>query len=432
MVAKPMVDYLLTHDFSLTIASRTLSKAKKLIGDHPQGKAISWTVDLLELLDELIAANDLIVSLLPYAHHVSIAKLCIQHRKHMVTTSYVSPEMKALHDEAVAAGIILLNEIGVDPGYDHMTAMRIIDQIHDMGGSIHEFYSLCGALAAPEALDNPFGYKFSWSPKGVVMASNNGAKYLKEGKIVEIPTEDLFKDPMTVDFPEVGKLEVYPNRDSLSYIDIYQLPAIETMFRGTFRFPHWCESMDAIKALGMTSYEKVAFGQRSYRDFTCEKCGGVEKDIREEIAKKLNLAKDSPALDAMEWLGFFSDELIPPDVDSPYDLTCKLMMSKMMLQEGERDMVVMLHQFRATMADGSSQQIRAHMLDFATMEDTSIARTVALPAAIASRLILESKICDTGVHIPIAKSIYEPVLEELDALGIRMHEEWKEATELAL
>ena len=168
MVAKPIAEYILDNNIQLTIANRTLSKAEKLIGNHKHGKAVLWTVDDVTTLEQLVSENDLVISLLPYTHHVTVAKLCIKHKKNMVTTSYVSPEMKALDAEVRAAGIIILNEIGVDPGFDHMTAMRIIDKVKSEGGKIKEFYSFCGALTAPENTDNPFRYKFSWSPRDVL------------------------------------------------------------------------------------------------------------------------------------------------------------------------------------------------------------------------------------------------------------------------
>ena len=216
MVVKPMVHYLLDQHFEVTLASRTKSKAERVLEGYSRGSALSWTIDQLDLLDTLIESHDLIVSLLPFIHHVAVAERCIIYKKNMLTTSYVSPEMRALDTEAKEAGIIIMNEIGVDPGYDHMTAMEIIDRVHEEGGKVDEFYSLCGALCAPEASDNPFRYKFSWSPKGVVMASNNGASFLKNGQVVELETTDLFKKPLEIDFPEVESMHVYPNRDSLS------------------------------------------------------------------------------------------------------------------------------------------------------------------------------------------------------------------------
>jgi len=424
MVAKPLADYILDHQIELTIASRTLAKAEKLIRDRSNGKALEWTVDDQQTLDTLIAEHDLTISLLPYTYHVSVAKLCVKHKKNMVTTSYVSDAMKALDTEAKKAGIIILNEIGVDPGFDHMTAMHIIDKVKAKGGKIKEFYSLCGALAAPEEADNPFKYKFTWSPKGVIMAGNNGAKFLKNGKTLEIPTENLFKDPLKIDFPEVGHMEVYPNRDSLAYINLYGLEGIETMYRGTFRYPDWCEIMDAIKTLGMTSYEPQNFEQKTYRKVMARQLKVYPANIKEKVAERLKLDIDSPAITAMEWLGLFSDNLVAFNEGSNFDLTCDLMLRKMMLPKGARDMVIMLHAFLVENADGTKEVIKSHLLDYATIEDTSIARTVALPAAIASKMILDGEITDTGVHIPISKTIYEPVLNELEKLGIAMVEEW--------
>ena len=424
MVAKPIADYLLDNNFELTIASRTVSKAVDLIKKRENGKAIAWTVDDMDDLEVLVSEHDLTVSLLPYAYHVAVAKLCIKYKKNMVTTSYVSPEMTALDAEARKAGIIILNEIGVDPGFDHMTAMRIIDKVQSDGGKVKEFYSLCGALAAPEETDNPFKYKFSWSPKGVVMAGNNNAKFKKKGEIVEIPTENLFKTKLKINFPEVGDMEVYPNRDSIAYIDIYKLPNVETMFRGTFRYPNWCESLDAIKALGMVTNEKQYFEGKTYKEVLANQLNVSPDNLKEKIAEKLELKLTSPAMISMEWLGLFSDKMVHLKEGSTFDITSDLMLEKMMLPEGARDMVMMLHSFLIETKEGNYEVIKSRLLDFATEEDTSIARTVALPAAIAVKMILDGKIKDTGVHIPIAKTIYDPILNELEKMGISMIEEW--------
>ena len=424
MVAKPLVDYLLNNHIEITIASRTLAKAEKLIGERKNGTAVSWTVEESEKLDNMVSTHDLTVSLLPYTHHVTVAKTCIRHRKNMLTTSYVSEEMKSLNGEAQKAGILILNEIGVDPGFDHMTAMRIIDKVQEQGGKIREFYSLCGALAAPEEADNPFRYKFSWSPRGVIMAGNNGARFLKDGKVVEIPSENLFKAPMLVDFQGVEEMEVYPNRDSLAYIDTYHLQGIETMYRGTFRYKNWCEIMDVLKTLGMTDYKPKDFEGKTYRKVIARRLQVYPANIKEKVAERLQTGIDSPAIVALEWLGLFSDDLVRITKGSNFDLLSDLMLEKMMLPEGARDMVIMLHSFLVEKADGTKEVIKSHLLDFANGEDTSIARTVALPAAIAVKLILDGKITDTGVQIPIPKSIYEPVLNELETLGIAMKEEW--------
>lgn len=424
MVAKPMVDFLLENNIELTIASRTLAKAEKLLHNRNNGKALAWTTKETAKLETMIAEHDLVVSLLPYTEHVGVANLCVKHKKNMVTTSYVSEAMKDLDIAAQKAGVLILNEIGVDPGFDHMTAMRIIDKVHAKGGKIREFYSLCGALAAPEEADNPFRYKFSWSPRGVIMAGNNSARYLKKGEVVEISSENLFKNPLQIDFPEVGEMEVYPNRNSLAYIDLYKLEGIETMYRGTFRYKNWCEIMDALKTLGMVSYEPKNFEGKTYKGVLAEQLNVYPANIKEKVTERLALSIDSPAVVAMEWLGLFNNDLVQIKEGSTFDLTTDLMLKKMMLPDGARDMVIMLHSFLVENADGSKQVVRSRLLDYSTQTDTSIARTVALPAAIAVKMILDGKISESGVHIPISKSIYEPVLDHLEKMGIGMKEEW--------
>lgn len=424
MVARPIAEYILENNFELTIASRTVEKAEKLIDGKPNGKAIDWNTDETEVLEKLISDHDITVSLLPHTYHVAVAKLCIKHSKNMLTTSYVSGKMKALDKAAKKAGILIMNEIGVDPGFDHMSAMHVIDKVHEKGGKILEFYSLCGALAAPEETNNPLRYKFSWSPRGVIMAANKSATYLKNGEVIDVPSENLFKNPLLIDFPEIGEMEVYPNRNSLDYIGLYNLPDIKTMYRGTFRYKNWCEIMDALKKLGMISYDRVSFEGKTYKKAMARQLDVYPANMKEKVAERLNLPINSAVIIALEWLGLFSDDLVQMSEGSTFDLTTDRMQEKMMLTEGARDMVIMLHSFLIENEDGSKEIVKSHLLDFATQKDTSIARTVALPAAIAVKLILEGKINDTGVQIPITKNIYEPVLNELKTLGISMTEEW--------
>ncbi|MCX6282823.1 MAG: saccharopine dehydrogenase [Bacteroidetes bacterium] len=340
--------------------------------------------------------------------------------------------MRQLDAQAKEAGIIILNEIGLDPGIDHMSAMRIIDNIHAKGGAVLEFYSVCGALPAPEAADNPFRYKFSWSPKGVVMAGNNDALFLKHGKIVNVPSKELFNYPFEVDFPEVGRLEVYPNRDSLAYRDIYGIPEAQTVYRGTFRFKGWCESLNIIKQLGLISYEKWDMSGMSYADLIGKqmknlgyKPGIANRNIRFDVAGCLGIPVDSYALDSLEWLGLFEDKPMNRKTDSTFEVVSDLMIKKMGLAEDERDMVVLQHTFLAAYSDGRKEVVRSRMLDFGSPStDTSIARTVALPAAIGVEMILKGEIREKGVHIPVIPAIYEPVLNALEDLGIKMTEEF--------
>jgi saccharopine dehydrogenase-like NADP-dependent oxidoreductase len=426
MIAKPIITYLLEKNYFVTVASITPAKAEEMIAGHPNGVAIDWSTEQQEELDTLILDHDITVSLLPWVHHVMVAKKCISHRKNMVTTSYVKPEMKALHQDAIHAGIIILNELGLDPGIDHMSAMRIIDQVHENGGKIEEFYSICGALPSPEAAGNPFRYKFSWSPKGVVMAGNNDAKYLCHGRIVEVPTQDLFKRPLSINFPEVGKLEIYPNRDSLSYIDLYGIPETKTIMRATFRFPGWCESIDAIKALNLITTDTYDFTGKTYADMVGMLIGEKNSEnIIEKAAAFLGIPADAHAIQAIKWLGLFDHTQMNRQQDTPFEITSDLMIQKMELGEEERDMVVMQHIFLAAFPGGKKEVIKSSMLDFGTLAtNTAVARTVALPAAIGVEMILNNEIVERGVQIPVVPGIYNPILNKLEELNIKMFEEF--------
>lgn len=426
MVAHPIVHHLLTKNHFVTVANPDVVRANQLIHGFANGQAVFWTIDDQEALETMVADHDITVSLLPFTFHVAVAKVCIEKRKPMVTTSYISPEMQALDAEAKVADIIILNEMGLDPGIDHMSAMRIIDQIHNRDGKVEEFYSFCGALPAPEAADNPFNYKFSWSPKGVIMAGNNDARYLRHGQMAEVSSSDLFKNPMIVDFDTIGKLEVYPNRDSASYINIYGIPETKTMMRGTFRYEGWCESMDLIKKLGLITSEYIDTSEMTYADLLVHTAGFKHsKGLRTQIAEKLNISVNSKGLEALDWLGYFTSKPIDRGVDTPFEITSDLMISKMGLGLQERDMVAMQHTFLVRYPDERKEVIRSRMLDFGSpATDTSIARTVALPAALAVEMILSGNIREKGVLRPVIPAIYNPVLNELEKLNIRLVEEF--------
>jgi saccharopine dehydrogenase-like NADP-dependent oxidoreductase len=425
MVVKPIVTYLLERGIEVTVASRTKSKAESLIGANADGKAVSWTVDREDELDIMIAGHDLTVSLLPWQYHPLVARHCLKHKKNMVTTSYVKPEMQALDNQAKEAGIIILNELGLDPGIDHMSAMRIIDSVHSRGGQIEGFYSICGALPAPEAADNPFRYKFSWSPTGVIMAGNNDARFLRDGEIISIPTEDLFKKPLKTEFPGAGSLEIYPNRDSIPYIDLYKIPETRTMFRGTFRYPGWCEIIDLMKQLGLLSPEKKDINRGSLADFMASLISADDPaGIKSRVAAHAGIPVDSLPVMAMEWLGLYDRRPLTGNPGSAFDVVAGLMIEKMMLGKNERDMVALQHVFLATYPGGKKEVIKSSLLDFGIPSaDTAVARTVALPAAIGVEMILNNGINATGVHIPVIPGIYNPILDRLEEFQIKMSDQ---------
>ncbi len=425
LVAGPIIRHLLGQHLMVTVASNTPERAAALVEGHENGQVIDWSVEDDAALTLLIENHDIIVSLLPYAYHLKVAKQCIVSGKNMVTTSYVKPEMQALDGQARQAGVLILNEIGLDPGIDHMSAMRIIDHVHRKGGTVVEFYSICGALPAPESADNPFRYKFSWSPRGVLLASGNDGRYLKNGKIVAVPTEELFRHIFRLDFEQVGLLDVYANRNSADYIDIYGIPGVETIFRGTFRMPGWCESLDAMKQLQLLRDEHYHVHGMTFADFLMSVNNLTGSDPAKAVADFLGVSQDSVPLQALQWLGWFDPQDIGREESTAFDITADLMLSKMNLKENDRDMVVMKHLFTASYPDGSREGITSSMLAYGSpATETAIARTVTLPAAIAVEMILQGRITETGVHRPVLPGIYEPVLQELEKLGITMDEKY--------
>ncbi len=420
LVSRPLVVYLLEKGYRLTCASRTVSKAEALVEGYDNGTALQLDLKDEARLGELIAAADLAISLVPYEFHPLVARLCLEHGKHMVTTSYVSPEMQELDGPARDAGLTFLNEIGVDPGIDHMSAMRIIDDVRGRGGKIVSFRSYCGGLPAPEDNDNPFGYKFSWAPRGVLMASRNGARYLSAGRVMEVPPARLFRDMHILQVGDFGDYEAYPNRDSLGYLDIYGLQGIHTLFRGTLRNMGWCDCLYSFRQAGLLEIDEVDFAGRSYAEVMGDhfqvSAGG---DLRAAAAAKMGVPKDSLPARNLEWLGAFSDRPLADGCTTMLDAMGDLMYDKLAFADGERDMIVLYHDFTAEFADGKRERITSRLIDFGVENgDSSMSRTVSLPAAIGVHMILQGKITDRGVLVPVTSSIYEPVLDELATMSI--------------
>jgi saccharopine dehydrogenase-like NADP-dependent oxidoreductase len=375
-------------------------------------------------LEDLIRQTDLAVSMLPYVYHPLVAALCVKHKKHMVTTSYVKETMRALDGQAKEAGIILLNEIGVDPGIDHMSAMKVIHHVERKGGKIASFLSWTGGLPAPEASDNPFGYKFSWSPKGVLLAGKNDAQFRRDGEIVQIPGEELFDHYWPVQVEGLGEFEGYPNRDSMPYTETYGIQPTDWMFRGTLRNPGWCATLKKLVETGFMDDTPIEGAPATFRDLTAQLLDiSPETEFPQYLAEQWGLCHDSKPITDWAWLGLFSDDPLPEGATTPIDVMTAQMQAKMAYQPGERDMIVMQHEFVAKYPD-RSESITATMIDYGIPHgDTSMARTVGLPAAIAVRMVLHGEFPGlTGVHVPVIPEIYEPVLAELAELGIGLTE----------
>ena len=425
LVARPLVRYLLDQpDFEVEVASRTVSKAIRLINNHPHGTAKELNLKDDAALREEISRADLVISMVPYSFHPKVAKYCIDFNKHMVTTSYVSEIMKNLDGEAKRAGVLILNEVGLDPGIDHMEAMRIIHEVEEKGGEITSFISYCGGLPAPEANTNPFGYKFSWSPMGVLLAGKNLAQYIKDGQQIFISSEDLFENYNIIQIEGLGDFEGYPNRNSLPYIDLYNIKSTRTMLRGTLRNIGWCPTLKKIVDLGLLDEEKKEWTGLTYNDFLRRLMNApLEKDIKKALSNYLNIKEDSDIIKRLEWLGLLSDDALLIDKGSALDILGAKMLEKLQYEKGERDMIILQHTFEASYPDGKKEKITSTLIDFGIPDgNSSMARTVGLPAALSTKLILEEKIKKTGVHIPILPEIYIPILQELKDLGIKFKE----------
>jgi len=417
-VAKPLVEYLLKTGFNVVVASRTLSKAESLVGNNEAGKAIELNVNDDKKLDELVNDSELVVSLLPYTYHVKVAKICIKHSKHLITTSYVSEEMKNLDNMAKTADVLLLNEIGLDPGIDHMSAMKIIDEARQRYGKVVSFASYCGGLPAFQSNNNPFGYKFSWSPRGVVMAGKNNGQFLKDSRVVFIPAKDLFKNYRIIEIEGLGTFEAYTNRNSLPYREIYGLYDTETLFRGTLRNIGWCYTMDKARELGLFDDSKREdLNGLTYRELV-EKLIGVCgcDDILLETAYFLGIEPWSPVIKRFLWLGLFEDKPLPSE-DNVMDMFCHLLKQKLTADKDDLDLIVLYHEFIIKYGN-KKEFVTSTLIVEGTPVYSAMSRTVSLPAAIACRLILEGKIKERGVHIPVKPDIYMPVLDELARLGI--------------
>jgi saccharopine dehydrogenase (NADP+, L-glutamate forming)/spermidine synthase len=424
LVSRPIVRHFLEDDgYRLTVASLDVEDAQALLNDHPRGTAREVDVADPAQLEPLIADSDLVVSLVPYAFHVQVAKCAIRHRAHMVTASYVFPEMRALDAQARAAGVAILNEVGLDPGIDHMSAMRLIDGARDDGASVAEFVSCCGGLPSPEAADNPWKYKFSWSPRGALLAARLSARHLENGRVVSIPGESLFDHVQPYDIEGVGRFEIYPNRDSLRYAEAYGLHEVRTMLRATVRYPGWAETLKALVGLRLLDVDERDWpAGTTYAGFLETYLPDGPEPLRTRLARAIGLDEEHPVVARLDWAGLLADEPLTHEFGSPLDVLADRFQQRMCYADGERDMVVLRHELLVQRDDGHDERRISLLVSYGEAAgDSATSRTVSLPAAVAGELLLEGRV-RPGVHIPTEREIYEPILARLEAMGISFRE----------
>lgn len=425
-----LIRYLLEHaddsNWTVTVGDISEAIARERIADFNTGRTVEFNIEDRERSRKAIAASDVVVSLLPAHLHLMAAAICLEEKKHLLTASYVSDQMKALDAEAKSKGLVFLNECGLDPGIDHMSAMQLIDRIKDEGGRLTSFESFTGGLIAPETdPENPWRYKFTWNSRNVVMAGQGTAKFLQDGQYKFIPYQQLFKRTTPVVVPGYGEYEGYANRDSLKYLETYSLQGIETMLRGTLRNKGYCSTWNILVQLGCCddTFPMENVGAMSHRDFINSFLNfHPSKTVEEKLCMAFNLIEKSDEMHRLRWSGFFSNEPIGLEKGTPAQILEHILSKKWKLRPGEKDFIVMWHRFRFE-RDGTQREIQAHLT--ATGDDeinTAMAKTVGLPLAIATKLLLQGKILSRGVTIPVIKEIYDPVLQELTKLGITLVE----------
>ncbi len=424
-----MIKYFLKYSKSsswiITVIDSNIELALKTINNHENGKAFKVDIKNEAMRENLISEADIVISMLPPEMHYLIALDCIKFKKSLVTASYLSDKISSLNKKALENNILILNEMGLDPGIDHMSALHIINDLKKKKYKILSFKSFCGGLVHPNYDDNPWNYKITWNPRNVVLAGQGTSSFRKDGQIKEIPYSNVFETVENLDVLNIRDFEAYPNRDSLKYIESYALEEIETLVRGTLRKKGYCEAWNILVQLGITddSYivaDSEKLSNKQFIEVFLPKNKNIS--IEERFCNFLKIDIDSNIFKKIKWLGLFDESKLCLPKISPAKFLQKVIEKKWKLQSNEKDMVVMQHQF-IFKAGGTEKNLKSSLIVYGDDTNTAMSKTVGLPIAIVVKNILNEKIKIKGVKIPIHKEIYVPVLNELKDYGINFIEE---------
>lgn len=421
-----LLDYVRKSKSTLLVGDLSKELAQERIKGTDTGRAIKFNIQDELQSSETIRSADVVISLLPPHFHPMVARHCLAHGKHLLTASYISDVMQSLHQDATAKGLLFLNECGLDPGIDHMSAMEIIHRIKQQGGKLESFESFTGGLIAPETdPENPWRYKFTWNPRNVVMAGQGTAKYLHDGIHKYIPYQQLFKRTTAITVSGYGEFEGYANRNSLTYINAYGLQGIKTMLRGTLRYKDFCKAWDILVQLGCCddTYTMEGVAGMTHAGFMEAFLDEGMGSVKQRLMQQFSLHPEGEEIKRLAWSGFFSDEQIGLTGGTPAQITEHILNKKWKLNPADKDMIVMWHRFVYEVA-GRKHEIQSSLV--VTGEDfvkTAMAKTVGLPLGIAARLLIEGKVKATGVQLPILPEIYTPLLQELKDYGICFKEQ---------
>ncbi|MFC0775709.1 saccharopine dehydrogenase C-terminal domain-containing protein [Terrimonas sp. R1] len=432
--ATVLIDYLLANakkeKWHVTVADANLQLAIDKINDSPFGTPVSFDIMDGEQRRNKIAAADIVISMLPPVLHSEVAQDCVHFSKHLLTASYVDEHIQRMKTAIADKQLIFLCEMGLDPGIDHMSAMKIIDEIHAKGGKIISFKSHCGGLVAPESDDNPWHYKISWNPRNIVMAGKAGAVYKQDNEVCKVPYEKLFDNDEMVTVPGLGDFAFYPNRDSLSYIPVYCLNEAATFIRTTLRHPAFCKAWNYVVKAALTDEEKSAVLTNekniSFKNWL-DKTIALRTDATgfDDFLNRYVPAKEEALIKKMfAFIGLLSDDRVPSNLSSAADVMQYVLENNLALQPHDSDMIVMLHEFVYEINGVQSSTKSSLVVKGENSLHTAMAKTVGLPLGIAAKLILNGTIKTPGLHIPTIKEIYEPVLKELQLANIKFDEQY--------
>ena len=427
--ATALISYLLEnaggHQWKVTVGDFEYSLAEQKIGNNPHGRAVKFDALDDAQRESEISKSDIVISFLPPAMHELIAVECLKQKTNMVTASYVSPGMIKLDEDVKKNGLLFLNEMGLDPGIDHMDAMQLKEKVEADGGEIISLKSFCGALISPESDDNPWHYKFTWSPMNVVLAGQANARYKENSEIKEVPYEKLFLNTETINVSGLGSFEAYPNRDSIPYIREYGLTDVSDFYRGTLRRPGFCKAWDALRKIGLTDNNKTwnNTSELTISDWVKSSLPlSNGRALDDEVASYLNISKNDEIFKKLSWLDLFSNRKINRGEATSAQILLDLLMDKWEFKESERDMVVLQTEIIYNSPDGRKKITSGMIYKGEDKLNTAMTYTGGLPVGIAVKLIAEGAIKEKGVVIPVYRDIYRPVLKELEDYGIKFNE----------
>ncbi len=420
-----LLDRAQEHDWFVTVCDSNGALARERVAGHPRGQAISFDINDSAARTALMTKAQVVVNMLTRPYQYQIASDCINNGAHMLSASYEDPKVSALEADAHKKNVLILNEMGLDPGIDHMTAMSLIQKVRSNGGVVASLRSYGGGLPAPEAITNPLRYAITWNPRNVLMAGEDGALYKEDGKLKLLPFHQVFQRTWSVDIDGLGTFEAYPNRDSLAYKADLGLGKESTIIRGTLRYPGWCETWQQVVHLGLANeaLHIAELKNMTYRELTemCLPPSGGKSKLEHQVANYLGISPTGRIMENLRYLGLFSKEKIGSNVDTVADAMIHLIREKLQMPEGARDIVILMHELDVTYPEdgGRAEKITATMIEYGEPGGfTAIAKTVGMPIAIAAELLMTDRLSITGCLIPTHPAVYEPVLQLLQQNGL--------------